>query len=188
MVDATPQDELPSYDEIVRRFPDATRLQVANTLLGQAHGLMFRGRLQDAVSASDEVVRRFGDATEPEVRDVVAEALYFKIFTLAVEADLSVKISKLETLKRYQEVVAAYDELDHRFRDSTELHLRQILTGALFRKALALRQLGRHDEALAAFDEIVRRCGDSRQPDLRMLCDSALKMKSSMLDRLGRDR
>ena len=61
------------FDEVVRRFGDATepvvRERVAMALVNKGFRLGALNRSEEAVAVYDEVVRRFGDATEPVVRE-----------------------------------------------------------------------------------------------------------------------
>jgi preprotein translocase subunit SecA len=72
------EDEISVYDEVLRRFGDATepamREQVARALLYKGFRLGDLNRSEDEISVYDEVVRRFGNATEPAVRELMAKA------------------------------------------------------------------------------------------------------------------
>src|SRR5258708_2459233 len=71
------EDAIGIYDELVRRFADATepelREPVASGLFSKAFMLNVLNRNDDAIGVYDELVRRFGDATEPELREHVAK-------------------------------------------------------------------------------------------------------------------
>ena len=75
------QDEIATYDEVVRRFGDdpapALREQVAKALFSKGYRLE-TVRPLDAIATYDEVVRRFGDDPAPALCELVANALFNK--------------------------------------------------------------------------------------------------------------
>jgi hypothetical protein len=78
------------YDEVVRRFGEATESGIRETV---AMALVSKGAAQgkltsaaDEVAIYDDVVRRFGEATEPGIREQVGNALNGIAFNLLCEA------------------------------------------------------------------------------------------------------
>jgi tetratricopeptide (TPR) repeat protein len=147
-------DEIAAYDEVVRRFGDATeaalRALVARALVNKGVTLGAKGQSDDEIAAYDEVLRRFGDATEAALRDQVAMALVNKGVTLGAKGPSD-------------DAIAAYDEVLRRFGDATEAALRELVARALFNKGVALGAKGQSDDAIAAFDEVLRRLGDATE-------------------------
>jgi len=72
------QDELAAYDEVIRRFGDASdprlREQVAKALFNKSITLGQINRMDEAADVCDDVVSRFGGAPEPEIRALVDSA------------------------------------------------------------------------------------------------------------------
>lgn len=67
----------------------------------------------------------------------------------------------LRKLGRWDEAVAADDEVIRRFGDDADPELREQVAKALISQGGALHRLGRHDEAVAVLDEVIQRFGDS---------------------------
>jgi tetratricopeptide (TPR) repeat protein len=171
------EDAIAAYDEVVRRFGDATepemRERVAKALRNRGVRLGALNRTEDAIAAYDEVLRRFGDATETALRDQVAKALFNKG-------------NSLGALNRIEDAIAAYDEVVRRFGDATESALREPVGMALFNKGDSLGALNRSEDAIAAYDEVLRRFGNATEPTLRKQVVKALFKKGVSLGDLNR--
>ena len=100
------EEEIAVYNEIVRRFGEATevelREQVARALINKGIALRQQDRCEEAIAVYDKVVRRFGEATEVELRKLVARALLNKGIALGQK-------------DRSEEAIAVYDEVVRRF-------------------------------------------------------------------------
>ena len=86
----SPADAVATYDEVVRRFGEATEPGIRELV---AMALVNKGNAQgnltspaDPVATYEEVVRRFGEATEPGIRKLVGNALNGIAFVLLCEA------------------------------------------------------------------------------------------------------
>ncbi|MDZ7305400.1 MAG: SIR2 family protein, partial [candidate division KSB1 bacterium] len=94
------EEALAAYDEVLRRFGEATELplreQVARALVNKGYRLGQLNRSEEELAAYDEVLRRFGEATELPLREQVARALVNKGY-------------RLGQLNRSEEELAAYD-------------------------------------------------------------------------------
>ncbi|MDZ7297569.1 MAG: hypothetical protein ONB50_06240, partial [candidate division KSB1 bacterium] len=84
------EEALAAYDEVLRRFGEATELplreQVATALVNKGYRLGQLKRSEEELAAYDEVLRRFGEATELPLREQVAMALNGIGFKLLCEA------------------------------------------------------------------------------------------------------
>ena len=165
-------EELEQYDQITRRFGDATEPalseRVARALVNKGITLGQIGKSAEEISAYEEVIRRFGDATEPGLREQVAMALVNKGVAL-------------RRAGRPEEAVAAYEDVISRFGDATEPGLRERVAMALVNKGVALRRAGRPEEAVAAYEEVISRFGDATEPGLREQVAKARRGKGQIL-------
>jgi len=170
------EEEIAAYDEVARRFGEATepalRKRVAMALFNKGFRLGQLKRSEEAIAVCDEVARRFGEATEPALREQVAMALFNKGATLG-------------QLNRSEEAIAVFDEVARRFGEAAELALRKQVAGALVNKGIALGQLNRSEEEIAACDEVTRRFGEATEPALREQVATALVNKGVRLGRLN---
>ncbi|MGD0499897.1 MAG: SIR2 family protein, partial [Bryobacteraceae bacterium] len=103
------EEEIAVYDEVVRRYGDATeaplREQVAKALVNKGITLGSLNRSEEEIAVYDEVVRRYGEAPEAPLRERVAKALVNKGITLG-------------SLNRSEEAIAAYDEVVRRYGEA----------------------------------------------------------------------
>ncbi|MDP2999906.1 MAG: SIR2 family protein, partial [Bryobacterales bacterium] len=110
------EEEIAVYDEVARRFGEATepalREPVAGALVNKGVRLGELNRSEEAIAVYDEVARRFGEATEPALREPVAWALVNKGV-------------RLGQLNRSEEEIAVYDEVARRFGEAMEPALRE---------------------------------------------------------------
>jgi len=171
------EEELQSYDELLRRFGDTTELAVhewlAKALFNKGIILGQLDRREEEIQAYDEVVRRFGDAKEPPLQEVVATALFNKGATLG-------------QLNRHEDAIRAYEELSRRFGDATEAVPRESVGRALVNKGTTLGRLDRSEEEIQTYDEVLRRFGDASEPGLRDNVATALVNKGITLGQLHR--
>ena len=146
------EEAIQVYDEVVRRFGDATepvvREQVATALVNKGVTLGLLNRSEDEIQTYDEVLRRFGDATEPALREQVATALVNKGVTLG-------------QLNRSEDEIRTYDEVLLRFGDAAEPVMREQAAKALLYKGQTLNTLKRSQEARLSFREVLKRFADS---------------------------
>jgi len=170
-------DEVAAYDEVLRRFGEATepavREPVATALVNKGIALGLLNRNEDAIAAYEEVLQRFGEATEPALLVLVARALFNKG-------------NRLGQLNRNEDAIANYDELLRRFGEATEPDLRLVVARALFNKGNRLGQLNRSEEEIAAYDEVFLRFGQATEPALCEAAAKALVNKGVTLGQLSR--
>jgi tetratricopeptide (TPR) repeat protein len=170
-------EAIQSYDELLRRFGDATepglRECVANALYNKGVRLDAQNRRDEAIDSYDEVLRRFADATDLALRETVAQALVNKGVALG-------------QLNGNEEAIQSYDELLRRFGDAAELGLREQVAQALYNKGVVLGRLNRSEEEIQTYDEVLRRFGDAAELGLRETVAQALYNKGFKLGRLNR--
>jgi len=125
------QDAIAIYNEVVRRFDDATEAslheQVAKALAGNGVSFGMIGEHQKAINNCKEVVNRFGGMTEAPLRVLVAGALLIEGFTY-------------EQMEKHQEAIAIYDEVMQRFGGATEELLVELVEIAKQNKSIMLRK------------------------------------------------
>jgi len=171
------EEELGAYDEVLRRFGEATKLslreQVAMALFNKGITLGALNRSEEEIAVYEEVLRRFGEAIELPLRERVANALVNKG-------------NRLGGLNRSEEALAAYEEVLRRFGEATELPLREQVAMALFNKGITLGALNRSEDALAVYDEVLRRFGEATELPLREQVARALVNKGFRLGALNR--
>ena len=172
-----PEEALPIYAEVVRRFGGSAApalLQwVALALEGKGIALSDLNRPEEALAVYDEVVRRYGESEAPALLERVAAALVGKGLAL-------------RTLNRPEEELAIYDEVVHRFGESDAPALLQWVATALVGKGSVLRTLDRPEEELAVYDEVVRRYGENDAPAVLEWVAMALDGKELALRILDR--
>ncbi len=165
------------YDEVVKRFGDATELLLregaARALFNKGARLGALNRSDEAISVYDEIVKRFGEAPELTLREQVVRALVNKG-------------TRFGALKRNDEAISVYDEIVKRFGDATELPLREQVARALVNKGHNLGTLNRSDEAISVYDEVVKRFGEAPELTLREQVARALVNKGYNLGTLNR--
>ena len=86
--------------------------------------------------------------------------------TLAVASALVSKGELLSNLDRHSKALATWNEVVHRFGNSTAPELQTLVANALVGKSVALNTLNRPREALEASDEALERFGKSGSPGL----------------------
>ena len=172
-----PEEALPIYDEVVRRFGESEApalLQwVALALEGKGIALSDLNRPEEALAVYDEVVRRYGESEAPALLQRVAIALVGRGIVL-------------RDLNRPEEELAVYDEVVHRFGESDAPALLEWVATALVGKGSVLRTLDRSEEELAVYDEVVRRYGENDAPALLEWVAMALGGKGLALRTLDR--
>jgi hypothetical protein len=60
--------------------------------------------------------------------------------------------------------------------------MREVLAGALFKKAVVLGELGRQDDADAAFTELITRLEDDESPSIQHIVSAARENRELLLD------
>ncbi|MEO5373514.1 MAG: hypothetical protein H7840_04460 [Alphaproteobacteria bacterium] len=99
---------------------------------------------------------------------------------------LVAKGAVLGEMKRDDEAVAAYEQVEARFGSATEPALRERVARALFNKGFSLGKLERYDEEIAAYEQVEARFGSATEPALRERVAKALVNKGVALERLER--
>ncbi|MDD2739694.1 MAG: tetratricopeptide repeat protein [Methylomonas lenta] len=170
-----PEAEIAVYDELLRRFGDASELalqeQVAQALVNKGITLGQMEQPEAEITVYDELLGRFGDASELALQEQVAQALFNKGITLG-------------QMEQPEAAMAAYDELLRRFGDAPELALQERVANALVNKGVTLRQLEKPEAAVAAYDELLRRFGDASELALQEPVAKALVNKGVTLGRM----
>ena len=69
-------------------------------------------------------------------------------------------------LGRFEEGIAAYDEVVRRYDVREEKELVEIVAGALVNKGVILGRLGRFEEGIVAYDEVAQRYGGREEKEL----------------------
>ncbi len=165
-------EELEQYDQITRRFGDATepelRELVARSLIGKGVALSQAGKAEDAIATFRGVVGRFGGAEGPALPEQVALALFNAGVALMQAGKLG-------------EAIAAYNEAVVRLGGAKKSALRGLVAKALVNKGVALRRAGRPEEAVAAHGEAISRFGDATEPGLREQVAMAMTNKGITL-------
>ena len=171
------EEEIAIYDEVVKRFGDATeaalREQVATALFNKGFRFGEMNRNEDAVAVYDEVVQRFGGAPEVGLRELVAKALVNKGATF-------------DQMSRRENAIAVYDEIVKRFGDAPEAALREQVAKALFNKGVALGQMNRREDEIAIYEEVVQRFGAAPEAALREQVAKALVNKGVAFSKMSR--
>lgn len=169
------EEEIQSYDELLRRLGDATEPELQESL---ARALFYKGatlgqvnRAEEEIRTYDELLDRFGDSTDLALRETIAQALVNKGAALG-------------RLDRNEEAMQAYDQVQTRFNEAPEPPLREQVALSLLNKGIALSQLARREEEVQAYEEIVRRFGESEDQTLREAVAKALVNKGLTLGQL----
>ena len=172
-----PGEALAACDEITERFRDAgdpaLRGCSASALVAKGELLWRDGREEQALAVWNDVVSRHGG--DGSLRDVTSEA--------------SLQIpTALFGLRRFDESVAAVDELVTRFGldDDDEIQVR--VGRALLLKGLALAMLNRVDEAIVVWRGIGARLADAATSDSAsaVVVARALRLEARALLEVGR--
>lgn len=170
-----PEAAIATYDEVVRRFGDATELNlreiVSSALLNKGNTQARLRQLEAAMVTYDEMVLRFGDAPELNLRVQAATALFNKGIA---QSDFGESEAAMVT----------YDELIHRFGDASESSLREQVAKALINKGVIQSKLGQSEAAIATNDEVGRRFGDVTEPNVKEHVASALVNQGVTLIRM----
>ena len=172
------EEALAAYDEVLRRFGEATELplreRVARALVNKGHRLGNLDRGDEELAVYGEVLRRFGEATEMSLCEQVARALVNKGY-------------RLVSLNRNEEALAAYDKVLRCFGEASELPLREQVAKALVNKSIILGVLNRSEEELAVYDQALNRFGEATDEPLREQVARALVNKGNRLVSLNRN-
>jgi tetratricopeptide (TPR) repeat protein len=165
-----------SYDEVLRRFGEATELalreQVAKALINKGFTQSQLNQSEAAIASYDDVLRRFGVTTEPALREQVAKALINKGFTQS-------------QLNQSEAAIASYDDVLRRFGEATEPALREQVANALINIGNRQGQLNRSEAAIASYDDVLRRFGEATEPALREQVAKALINKGNRQGQLN---
>lgn len=132
--------------------------------------------------------------TELQAYDLIIEAgtllsdhpTYGAAAELRINSALFNKGVALAQLGRWQEAIAAYDDLVRRTGGSPVLGLRETAVRALFNKGASLSGHQRYEEAIAVYDDLVRLYADAPEPSLREAVAKALINKGIALAELDR--
>ena len=92
----------------------------------------------------------------------------------------------LDNLNRYEEAIAAYNDLITRFGNSQDPKIQGDVAIALFGKGNDLGNLHRYEEALAAYNDVITRFGNSQDPKIQKAMAMALFNKGVYLAELHR--
>ncbi len=171
------EEAIAVYDEVVKRFGEASDLQlqvqVAMALVNKGVRLAQLDKSEEAIAVYDEVVKRFGESSDLQLWERVAKALFNKG-------------DRLGRLDKSEEAIAVYDEVVKRFGESSDLQLWERVAKALFNKGNRLGRLDKSEESIAVYDEVVKRFGESSDLPLREKVAKALFNKGLRLGRLGK--
>lgn len=172
------EDELSIYDELLADFGAVTDplivRQVATVLVNKGAVLARLKRTAESFVVREEVILRFGESTDLKLRGQIAVALIAK-------ADLF-----LNDLERYEDAVAACDDLLRRLNGASEPDLIVYIAEAMKLKGAALGRLNRPDDALAVYGELISRFGGAVAAELRESVVQALYLKAELLCGVGR--
>jgi hypothetical protein len=135
---------------------------------------------------ADEFSRLFGSKNDSVTREKTALLLLMNVRLRSVEEP--------QGQSHILAMLAAYDEIDHRFgRDSNPV-IRAIIVEALARKGTLIWEKhgywkeGDPQWAIAVFDEIGRRFGDDKNPDVYAMVVRALFAKAVVMKKLAGDK
>lgn len=163
-------EEMATYDEVVKRFGDSDELEVkqevADALFTKAASLEKKQRLDEAIAAYDQLVHMYEAAPEKEMQVRVARAL------LAKGAGLG-------DLGKTDEELRLYDLVIQRYGPNPDLQNETAL--AVFSKAYRLAKLAEADAAIALYDHIINKYGPSTDPELSGIVAKARFNKSNAL-------
>jgi tetratricopeptide (TPR) repeat protein len=87
----------------------------------------------------------------------------------------------LSKQEQYEEAIAVYNNLIHRFGSSSESFFQEQVAQALIKKGVALAKLRRDEETIAVYDNIIYRFGDSNELSLRKVVAVILLNKALVL-------
>jgi tetratricopeptide (TPR) repeat protein len=164
-------------DDLARMAEDARDGDMA----GRMHP-HYREALLAAVEECGGVSQAFADVQAPD--DSMGESEK----RLILEAsNLFEKGGEAFFEERYEDAIAACDEVVARFGAADQPALQEKVATALFNKGVTLGQLGRSEDAIAAYDEVVARFGASDQSALQEAVALALVNKGVTLGQLGRN-
>ncbi len=130
------------------------------------------------LEAYDLILRAGSRLTDNPTHGTAAE--------LRINSALFNKGVVLAQLGRWEEAIAAYDELVRRTGGSSLLGLRENAVRALFNKGASLAEHQRFEEAIAVYDELVSRYSDATESSLREAVAKALINKGIVLAELDR--
>ncbi len=150
-------------------------------------------QLMDAMLAASVGLTDAPD-TELQAYDLILRAgalltdnpTYGTAAELRINSTLFNKGVVLAQLGRWEEAIAAYDELVRRTGGSPLLGLRETAVRALFNKGASLAGHQRFEEAIAVYDELVNRYSDATESSLREAVAKALINKGIALAELDR--
>jgi tetratricopeptide (TPR) repeat protein len=149
-------------------------VSTSRTLLDEGKALFEDGHPVQAFAVWDGIVERCGAAVDPEARRCAARALVAKAYVLA-------------QLKRDDEAIAVYQDLDARFGGGGESWgVTAPVARGLVDLAAALGRLDRQDERLETYDMLIARYGASEDTGTREQVANALFAKGRELVNLGR--
>lgn len=165
----------------------ASRISIVDLEAAQVSQLM------DAMLAASVGLTDSPD-TELQAYDLILEAgtllcdnpTYGAAAELRVNSALFNKGVVLAQLGRWEEAIAAYDELVRRTGGSAVLGVRENAVRALFNKGASLAGHQRYEEAIAVYDDLVRLFSDAPEPSLREAVAKALINKGIALAELDR--
>jgi hypothetical protein len=177
--DGRPDEALPVYDDLVRRFgtdsdPTVIRL-VRRARISGTDALCRLQRFEDAATHCGEIMERYGADPDPVV---VADVLSARLIQLLA----------LAQLQRFDEAASCSGEIDS-ICDGYDsggagdlgIRVRQVHVSALFLTSVILLLQGRPDDALAVSGEITDRFGADRDPEVRRQVARALLYKGLAL-------
>lgn len=136
-----------------------TSMPLASSMISLRKGdlLLRMNSPEDAIVIFDNIVKKFGDNPDPLVQVQVAAALFSKGLALTYR------------LHRHEDALTAYDELIHRFLNSTEARetTSRHLASAMVNRGSLLIRLRRFDDVLSSCDAVINTFSNSN--DIYML-------------------
>jgi tetratricopeptide (TPR) repeat protein len=136
-----------------------------------------------------------GSGAELEAYDLVVDIgnvlsqrdeAYAAAIQLKTNSALFNKGVVLAQIGRWEDAIAAYDELVRRTGGARELGLRENAVRALFNKGASLRGLDRREEAIDVYDELIRRFASDTEPSFDIAVSKAYINKGVALAELNR--
>ena len=162
---STNDDVLAQADQLIRRKPETDyTFEDWNT---RAFNAFNQQNLDAAIDYWTKAVNVGGAS------DILRAEILFNIGTV------------LNTLKRPDEALIAYNKVIADFGNASEPKLREQVASTMLNQGGALTSMGKHDEAIAVYDEVVARFGNAPETGLRKLEAMAMTNKGVSLAGIG---
>ena len=153
------EDALSAYDEVVDRLDSIG----TSNILDQIMNMMVEDDdIIDELRSVQDIPKEAIDSWI-EMAPLIA-AGDAPASSMFIAAALIAKGEILLGLNRPEEALATYDDVMHRFEESTVSALIELVAAAVGNKGAALNRLGRLEEALTVYNEVVHRFDRSETP------------------------